>query len=248
MKYFRLLTFIILASLSLYAFSQEKSRPKRLVLIEDYIFESKPTDELLPQTTMMFSIATPNGSHAMGMVLKDSLPEQIKKEALDVASIPEGALLLEMFKEAQERYKNAFKAPKIEEGTSFPTFSASDVNGKTWSNEDAKGKVMVLNLWYTGCGPCRAEMPELSQWKEEMPDVMFFSATYEKADRAKPVLEKHGFNWINLVDDQQFVKWIGANGYPLTIVIDKEGIIKLAVNGTSPEKREELKRKIQELR
>lgn len=63
---------------------------------------------------------------------------------------------------------------------------------------------MVLNLWFTGCAPCRAEMPILSTWKDEMPDVMFFSSTYEDAEKAKPVLEQQKFNWIPLINDKQF--------------------------------------------
>ena len=117
-----------------------------------------------------------------------------------------------------------------------------------WTHEDVKGKVMVLNLWFTGCGPCRKEMPELSTWKDEMPDVMFFSSTYETAEIAKRVLDKVHFNWIPLVNDTQFHKFIGNNGYPLTIVVDKSGKIAAFEYGTSPEQRASLKNKISELR
>jgi thiol-disulfide isomerase/thioredoxin len=107
---------------------------------------------------------------------------------------------------------------------------------------------MVLNLWFTGCGPCRAEMPELSQWKTEMPDVMFFAATYEDAATARPVVERQGFNWIQLVGDTQFKEWIDESGYPLTVVVDKAGNVTHVEHGTSPVQRETLKQKIQEVR
>lgn len=54
-----------------------------------------------------------------------------------------------------------------------------------------------------------------------MPDVMFFSSTFEDAATARPVLEKQGFSWIPLVGDTQFKEWIDETGYPLTIVVDK---------------------------
>lgn len=107
---------------------------------------------------------------------------------------------------------------------------------------------MVLNLWFTGCGPCRKEMPELSTWKDTMPDVMFFSSTYETPEIARQVLDKVNFNWIHLVNDTQFKNWIGGNGYPLTIIIDKDGKIAAFEYGTSPEQRAALKNKILELR
>ena len=127
-------------------------------------------------------------------------------------------------------------------------FSATDIDGKQWTREDVKGKVMVLNLWYSGCAPCRAEMPELSTWKNEMPDVMYFSATYESAEVARPIVEKQGFNWIHLVDNTQFKEFIGSNGYPMTIIVDKAGIVSMIEHGTSPTQRAELKKKIEELR
>lgn len=77
---------------------------------------------------------------------------------------------------------------------------------------------------------------------------MFFSSTYEAPEIARQVLDKVNFNWIALVNDTQFKKYIGGNGYPLTIVIDKEGIIAAFEYGTSPGQRAGLKNKILELR
>lgn len=81
-----------------------------------------------------------------------------------------------------------------------------------------------------------------------MPDVMFFSSTYEAPEVAKQVFDKVRFNWIPLVNDTQFKKFIGNNGYSLTIVMDKSGKIAAFEYGTSPEQRESLKNKISGLR
>ena len=105
---------------------------------------------------------------------------------------------------------------------------------------------MVLNLWYSGCGPCRAEMSELSTWKEQFPDVMFFSATYHDTEIAKKITEKHHFTWTHLVEAKDMMSWIGTEGFPLTIVVDKQGIVRHAVHGTNEEKRAELLTKIKE--
>ena len=77
-------------------------------------------------------------------------------------------------------------------------------------------------------------MPELSTWKDEMPDVMFFSSTYESAE-------------IPIVNDTLFTKYIGNNGYPLTVVIDRNGIVAMVEYGTSATQREALKQKIKSL-
>ncbi|EJX03855.1 thiol:disulfide interchange protein [gut metagenome] len=169
-----------------------------------------------------------------------------------MTQVPEAAELLRRFKEAQANSAGIKISPiktekLLKEGTQFPDFTATDLDGRKWSNADVKGKVMVLNIWYTGCSPCRAEMSELSTWKDEMPEVMFFSSTYESAEIARPVIESQKFNWIPLVNNSSFIKYVGNNGYPLTAVIDKNGIIVMVEYGTSASKREALKQKIKSL-
>ena len=120
------------------------------------------------------------------------------------------------------------------------------MDGRTWTNDSVIGRVMVINLWYSGCGPCRAEMPILSEWKEQLPGVMFFSATYHDAETAKRITDKHHFTWTHLVEAKDMMAWIGYEGFPLTIVVDKKGIVRHAVHGTNETKREELLAKIKE--
>ena len=146
--------------------------------------------------------------------------------------------------QANVKADGTFYSPKV--GELFPHFSEIDMEGRIWTTDSVKGRVMVLNLWYSGCGPCRAEMPILSEWKEQLPDVMFFSATYHDAETAKRITDKHHFTWTHLVEAKDMMAWIGTEGFPLTIVIDKKGIVRHAVHGTNETKREELLAKIKE--
>ena len=228
--------------------AQQAEKPKKIYLIDEYFFHEIPVDYSLLDGLM--SIETANGTKAFGLSLKVPLTEEAKKYAVPKKQIPEADILLEMFQEKRKQMLklSVQKEEHLKVGDKFPQFQAIDIDGKSWCNADVEGKVMVLNCWFTGCGPCRAEMPELSSWKEEMPDVMFFSATYENPQTARPILEKTGFNWIALVNDTQFKEYIGANGYPMTIVIDKIGNIAQVEYGTSPVQREKIKQTIQSLR
>ena len=213
---------------------------KKIIIINGYFFNELPSaikNNATPQDIKLFFIETPNETKAIGMYSPSiELSEESLRYAIPVEKVNEGDELLRRYNEQKEKSHK------------FPDFSAKDITDKIWTHEDVKGKVMVLNLWFTGCGPCRKEMPELSTWKDEMPDVMFFSSTYETAEIAKRVLDKVHFNWIPLVNDTQFHKFIGNNGYPLTIVVDKSGKIAAFEYGTSPEQRASLKNKISELR
>lgn len=228
--------------------AQPSDKPEKIYIIEGYFFYEIPMDKSLLDG--MMTIKTANGTKAVGISMKEPLPTEAKRFAIPADSIPEADILLEMFNEKQDRMIrfSLAKEELLKVGDEFPRFTAHDIDGNEWTSADIKGKVMVLNCWFTGCGPCRSEMPELSQWKNEMPDVMFFSATYEKPETARPVLESTGFNWIPLVNDTQFKEYVGGNGYPMTIVVGKDGKIAQIEYGTTPLQREKLKQTIQSLR
>lgn len=246
-----LLSLIMIFSVSAYA-----QQPKKIIILNGYFFNELPAavkSSQTPEDMKLFTVRTPEGTRAVCMYSPSiTLSEESLQYAIPVENVTEGAELLRRYNEQKEEDGISFtisaKKPLINVGEQFPAFSATDIDGHTWSNADVNGKVMVLNLWFTGCGPCRGEMPELSAWKDEMPDVMFFSSTYETPEVARQVLDKVTFNWIPLVNDTQFKEWIGGNGYPLTIVVDKAGKISAFEYGTSPEQRASLKRTIESLR
>ena len=255
MKRIILILIVIFTTSTLQVVAQETSAPKKIIIIEGKFFGNLP-DEMakmkLSDGMKIFMISTPNGTKAIGMKLQEPLSNKVLRDTIPMAQVPEATELLRRFNETQARMEEANISsnkmePLLKQGSKFPYFTATDIDGRIWSNADVKGKVMVLNIWFTGCGPCRNEMPELSTWKDEMPDVMFFSSTYESAEVARPVIEKQKFNWIPLVNNNQFSQYIGNNGYPLTVVVDKEGVIAMIEYGSSAAQREALKKMIKSL-
>ena len=249
MKIRQILAVVALTFVSLCANAQT-SKPKSIIVIDGYFFNEMPVSK--QNIAKMHMLQTPNGTMALGLELSTELSEEALKHALPKVQIPEADILLQKYNEAKGANSSisltVAKKATLNVGDKFPAFSAMDIDGKRWNQEDVKGKVMVLNLWYSGCAPCRAEMPELSTWKSEMPDVMYFSATYESAEVARPIIEKQGINWTHLVENTQFKEFIGSNGYPMTIIVDKAGVVSMIEHGTSPTQRAELKKKIEELR
>ena len=62
-------------------------------------------------------------------------------------------------------------------------------------------------------------------------------------------LRFHELHYVIQLDDRQFSQWISPNyGYPVTIIVGKDGKIAMTEHGTSSEKRAALKAKIEELR
>ena len=195
-------------------------------LSNGYFFREMPT---LPDGEKTMSrLKDKEGNSVTVINVNATLPKSVIRKA-----IPR-----EQVHQAGVKADGTWYSPK--EGEPFPQFSEKDMDGHTWTNDSVKGRVMVINLWYSGCGPCRAEMPILSEWKEQLPNVMFFSATYHDAETVKRITDKHHFTWTHLVEAKDMMAWIGYEGFPLTIVVDKKGIVRHAVHGTNETKREEL--------
>ena len=55
------------------------------------------------------------------------------------------------------------KLTHASDGTAAPDYAFNDAQGKPLKIADLKGKVVVMNLWATWCGPCKIEMPTLAK-------------------------------------------------------------------------------------
>ncbi|MBR5085404.1 MAG: TlpA family protein disulfide reductase [Muribaculaceae bacterium] len=214
-------------------------------LINGYFFREMP--KLPDATPSMTRLKDKEGNSVVAIGLNVDLPQSVIKQAIPREQVHNADQFLngvnmiatmQELTQANVKSDGTFYSPKT--GEPFPQFSEKDMDGHTWTNDSVRGHVMVLNLWYSGCGPCRAEMPELSTWKEQLPNVMFFSATYHDAEIVKKITDKHHFTWTHLVEAKDMMSWIGTEGFPFTVVVDKQGVVRHAVYGTSEDKRAEL--------
>ena len=246
--------FILLLMLcSLTATAQERTDtviPK--ILCNGYFFRDM---KKLPYSSS-FSIHRLKDNEDNSIIAVDingALPESIIQQAIPREQVHNADqflkginMLHEMEKLTRGKTKRRDTLYYPEVGKLFPNFREKDANGRIWTNDSVRGHVMVLNLWYSGCGPCRAEMPELSTWKEKFPDVIFFSATYHNTEQVKNITEKQHFTWTHLVEAKDMMPWIGNKGFPLTVVVDKHGIVRHVVHGTSEGNRAQILTKIKE--
>lgn len=115
-------------------------------------------------------------------------------------------------------------------GAKAANFTYPDRNGELVSLSDFKGKVVVVDVWATWCGPCRGEIPSLVKLEEEMhgKDVVFIGVSVDvKKDHKKwlEVLDKEGLKGVQLFADgwSQIVKDYKIKGIPRFMVFDREG-------------------------
>ena len=143
-------------------------------------------------------------------------------------------------------------------GKSAPAFTLArlDAPDKTFSPQDMKGQVWLLNVWASWCVSCRQEHPvlvDMARTQNNPPlklvglnykevrgdgalDASKFSADEERRltiERARGWLTRHGdpyfFSALD-IDGRVGIDY-GVYGVPETYVIDKAGIIRLKHTG-----------------
>ena len=135
----------------------------------------------------------------------------------------------------------------IKEGDRIGRFSVTDWNGRVWTDRNTLGKPLVLNFWYTGCGPCIREMPELSTWPDICPEANYLAITWESAADARKIVESRHFRFVQVTDEMGLFRKFNVGPMPLTVVVDKNGIIRKIVEGSSRQKRDILLECIRQL-
>lgn len=109
-------------------------------------------------------------------------------------------------------------------------FTYPDRTGKKVSLSDFKGKVVVVDVWATWCGPCMQQLPFLKKLEQEMygKDVVFIGVSLDVAkDREKwlNTLEKEKLDGIQIFADgwTKITKDYGIKAIPRFLVFSKKG-------------------------
>ena len=141
------------------------------------------------------------------------------------------------------KMQNDFEA-KLK-GNPFPDFTLTDLSGTTHTSESIKGKVVVINLWFTACAPCIHEMPELNKIVDaykEIEDVLFLAFALDPKPLVDEFLKKHKFDYNIIPESQEYItKKLNPPGYPTHIVLDKNLNVVFLFSGYTPKAGEAIK-------
>lgn len=131
-------------------------------------------------------------------------------------------------------------------GQAAPDFDFSNLKGEKIKLSELKGKVVIINFFFTNCAPCVREIPFLNSLVEKYgnENIKFISISrWENTEQLKPFLAKNPikFDIIPSVfkDKESQMKLFAENIYrvmlyPSLVIIDKEGIIRHTQVGYSP--------------
>jgi thiol-disulfide isomerase/thioredoxin len=102
-----------------------------------------------------------------------------------------------------------------------------------------RGKPVLLDFWATWCGYCREELPAIEMLHRGLKDkgLMVFGIDAEDPQLPREYLAKYGYTLPSLVDrKQEAVRLYRLEGWPTTVLIDREGNVAYYESGYEPEK------------
>lgn len=138
----------------------------------------------------------------------------------------------------QEERKRRLLARELDRPA--PPFALPDLEGDLVSIAQFRGKVVVLDLWATWCGPCIKELEELERTRAEyagVPDIAFVAVSLDSDKSAvRPFMERTGYGFVVLLSDGSVEKdYARDQGIPQLYLIDRDGIIRFHQVGFAPE-------------
>ncbi|WP_319413773.1 redoxin family protein [uncultured Cohaesibacter sp.] len=120
-------------------------------------------------------------------------------------------------------------------GAKAPDISVMTSDGDKVDLASFSGKVVFVNFWWSGCGPCLAEMPEIDQVYKALDERGFtvFSVNFGQDPEAIRNTARRLNVSYPLLSDQLKISAAryGVSAAPTSFLIDRDGILKEVIYG-----------------
>jgi len=112
-------------------------------------------------------------------------------------------------------------------GKRAPDFTVAD-GTTTVQLSKYRGKVVLLNFWWTQCAPCIIELPSLIQLHHDQPDLVVLGVSIdEDPDQYTRFVARRHIDFITVRDpSQSAAKLFHTDMWPETYIIDRNGNIR----------------------
>ena len=117
-----------------------------------------------------------------------------------------------------------------------PAYAVTTLDGRYVTSDSLRGRVVLVNVWATWCGPCRAEMPLLQRMADRHRGaglvVLGLSADRGGDEPVRRFLRERGVTYpVAVVGPDGARPFGGVVGYPTSFLIDRDGVVRHQVVG-----------------
>jgi cytochrome c biogenesis protein CcmG/thiol:disulfide interchange protein DsbE len=124
----------------------------------------------------------------------------------------------------------------VETKARVPRYALTALDGTPLSPDALRGKVVLINFWATWCLPCRVEMPLLQRMAERHREagliVVGLSVDRGAEESVRTFLRERGVTYpVAVVGSDVERAFGGVRGYPTSILVDRDGVVRHVVIG-----------------
>ena len=124
------------------------------------------------------------------------------------------------------------------------SMEGESLTGEPMSTEDYRGKVLVVNKWWSGCAPCREEMPMLAEAADELGDeaaLIGINVRDSSPANGLAFMKSVGAEFPSVYDVKgkaglAFAGKAPMAATPTTVFLDAEGRVAAVIAGPIPSK------------
>ncbi len=242
---------VVFAKISMSLGKDEVEMANKLVSrAEELVQKQKPEDDLNKQRTEQLLVQiTFEKARQAAMVGKNDKAvghlNDLREQGFPDFSVVEGIEDFEAFRQTPQFDKFARSVGL--RGFDFDFSLPSAMDDSTVSLKQFDGKVVVVDIWGTWCGPCKMEIPHFVKLQEEYGDqgLQIVGINYEDLDNSVPLsMEKdrvqqfaddYQINYpLAIGDDETREQVPDFAGFPTTLFIDREGVVQKRLGGAYP--------------
>jgi cytochrome c biogenesis protein CcmG, thiol:disulfide interchange protein DsbE len=137
-------------------------------------------------------------------------------------------------------------------GAPAPEITVQGLSGKSISVSSYRGKVVLLDVWASWCGPCKEELPMLDEMagrlRRQGIEVLAVSVDQERANVVKFLRARPRWS-LTIAHDPagQIADRLQPDKMPTSYVIDRAGIIRYVNSGFEPSDAATIERRLVEV-
>lgn len=195
---------------------------------------------------------------------KDYL-ESLKERSEEAATERAIAAAVRLLSQLDSSIASEKKKTELIGNEAAPLAVEAWVNGSPLSDEDLKGKVVLLDFWAVWCGPCIATFPHLREWHEQYADrglviiglTRYYNYGWDaetgRATKQEDITpeqeqemlvhfaEHHQLHHrFAIQSGREMSDYYGVSGIPHVVVIDRENKVRMMRVGSGSQNAEDV--------